>query len=114
MNNDEDKYKSRRIRRTKVIPADHKLKALWELMLDKNITQEDIAEIIGVSREQVTRLINEEDMRLSMLYSIAEAYNCELYLKFIPKNENTRTANIERSLELILQRLDNLEKNNSK
>lgn len=56
-----------------------------KLMLDKGLTQKEVAERLDLLPQGFTKLINKKNFSLTDLQNILHAMECELHIDFIQK-----------------------------
>lgn len=56
-----------------------------KLMLDKGLTQKEVAERLNLLPQGFTKLINKKNFSLTDLQNILHAMECELHIDFIQK-----------------------------
>ncbi|MEF9987284.1 MAG: hypothetical protein RR294_06190 [Bacilli bacterium] len=94
-----DRRKAQQLRRIKNIPSDNKLKFLWDMMLEEDLVQKDIAAILNCTRQYICHMMNAEDMKLSLLKKIGEATSRELICYYAPRNVLGDKSEIEKQLK---------------
>lgn len=68
-----------------------RIKKLIKLEKEKmEYTDTDIANKLGVSRQAYLMLLNGKNIHLGNLEKIADILNCEIYIKFVPKDNENR------------------------
>jgi len=62
---------------------------IYKLRTKANLTQKELAELIGTSQSDISRLENADydGYSFKMLQKIAAAVNCRLQIKFIPEKK---------------------------
>lgn len=65
------------------------LKALAHIKIDHNITNTDIANNTGKSKQTISNIFNgrQPNLTLNSLLALCDAMNCELYIDFVPKSK---------------------------
>lgn len=53
-------------------------KRLWKLMIDRNMTRQDLREISGISTASVAKLGKGENITTAVLLKICNALDCDL------------------------------------
>ena len=63
------------------------LKAIEHIKIDKNISNNNIAERMGKSKQTISNLLNgrQPNMTLDTLLSLCHAVDCDLIIDFVPK-----------------------------
>lgn len=59
-----------------------------QIMREKNITQQDLADIIGVTRSAVNLILNRDNIRISKIKTISNALGYELMITYISRYED--------------------------
>lgn len=57
-----------------------------EYLLRNNLKQKDIVEKLGLSKNAISQSLNRDNISLDKMLLIADALDCDLEIKLIPKN----------------------------
>ncbi len=55
------------------------------IMLDKDMTQDDLAKKMDTTRQNISRMLSGKDFKISTLEAIADALDCDLHIDIIPR-----------------------------
>ena len=93
-----------------VIDMLHCLKAtVMQILREKNITQQDLADIIGVTRSAINLILNRDNIRISKMKVISNALNYELVITYVSRYEDRKDFVMLSDTEPnFFQSLDNL------
>lgn len=88
----------------------HCLKAtVMQILREKNITQQDLADIIGVTRSAINLILNRDNIRISKMKVISNALNYELVITYVSRYEDRKDFVMLSDTEPnFFQSLDNL------
>lgn len=67
-------------------------KPLWHLLIEREMKKKDLQTIAKISANTITRMVNGEEVSLSVLNKICTALGCkyEDIVEFIPDDQNER------------------------
>ena len=60
-----------------------------KMLIDKNKTQQQIAEKLGVTNKAISALLNRDNISLDIMQAIADALDCELVIELKPKTKTS-------------------------
>lgn len=58
-----------------------------KILIDKNITQKNVAEVLQMSTNGFNNLLNRDNISLDKMQQIATALNCTLKIELIPNDD---------------------------
>ncbi len=53
-------------------------KRLWKLLIDRDMTKQDLKKVTGISTASIAKLGKQENITTSVLIKICEGLNCDL------------------------------------
>lgn len=59
-----------------------------EYLLRNNLKQKDIVEKLGLSKNAISQSLNRDNISLDKMILIAEALDCDLEIKLVPKSNS--------------------------
>ncbi len=59
-----------------------------EYLLRNNLKQKDIVEKLGLSKNAISQSLNRDNISLDKMLLIAEALDCDLEIKLVPKSDS--------------------------
>ena len=59
-----------------------------EYLLRNNLKQKDIVEKLGLSKNAISQSLNRDNISLDKMILIAEALDCDLEIKLVPKSDS--------------------------
>lgn len=72
------------------------VRPFYEFMTQMGLSTKTVAEAIGITPTGVRRWLQVDDMMVSNLYKVADAYGYDIKIKLVPlKKENTEDSGIE-------------------